>query len=280
VILFGLSGGIGNSLFCLPAIKALSRADKISLVVDGDYDMEMLWRRCAYTEKVYGPKSKLPKSDRYITGQYVPASFRGLPVEFCGWPRQTSVYDKPEWAQIKGKSCGDEQAEDVSDWTGYEKVSSDIDFAIIPCGKPGDEWSRKKWAGFYELACRLESDGHSVRAFGQADEIKDAGLQGWWDGPRRLEALPDALRRCRVSVANDSGIGHLACSLGIRTVMLFTATSPIKGRPLGPHRIVALRPPCSPCQSTPRWAACRDWRPCQEIGADGVYKEAVDFLKK
>ena len=278
-ILFGLHGGIGNSLFCLPAIKALSRLASVNLCVEGDYDMTALWSRCCYVEKVYGPKDSLPRADDYMTGQYVPAAFRGKPVQFCGWPRGESQYARPEWAQIKLKAVGDERKETVVDWLDRSsKNAPDIDFALIPCGKPGSEWQRKKWDGFLQLANRLESRGKTVRAFGQREEICASGLLGWWDGPRSLAALPDYLLRCRVAVCTDSGIGHLASSLGIPVVMLFTATSQVKGEPVGDvFKIVSEGLPCAPCQSTPRWGACLDWR-CRRIAVERVEKEAINLL--
>jgi glycosyl transferase family 9 (putative heptosyltransferase) len=280
MIMFGLHGGIGNSLFCLPAIKALARTDKVSLCVEGDYDMTELWRRCTYAHKVYGKGNVIPNADRYITGQYVPSQFRGRHVEFCGFPRGTSVYAKSEWAQIKGKACGDERKENVSDWICPQLgIPKDIDFALIPCGKPDEEWSRKKWGGFHQLALKLESLGNAVRAFGQADEIREASLQGWWEGPRKLQALPEALLRCRVAICNDSGIGHLACSLGLPSVFIFTATCTKKGEPVGPHHILSKRLPCAPCQSSPRWGACLDWR-CRTIAVDDVAEIAIKMLEQ
>lgn len=277
MILFGLGGGIGNCLFALPAFKALSRHDQVSLVVDADYDCVELFSRCVYVKKVYSAKDKLPKADRYLTNQYVPAAFRGKPVEFCGYPRGTSVYAKPEWAQIKGKACGNEEKEDVSGWIKTGSEEKNIDFALIPCGKPGDEWSRKRWPGFHSLARTLESRGYSVRAFGQRQEISDSGLLENWSGHRNIQDLVEYLRKCRVAVCNDCGIGHLASSLGVRSVFIFTSTSVVKGQPLGWHKIISNKMTCSPCQSTPRWAACQNWQ-CRDIAVEVVAAEAEKML--
>jgi ADP-heptose:LPS heptosyltransferase len=281
MIIFGLTGGIGNALFALPTIKRFSRAADVSLVVDCDYEARALFRRCSFIRKVYGQGDKIGKATRYIAAYGVPASMRGLPVEFVGWSRGTSVYPHPEWQQIKMKSgCGD-AFEDVTDWCDGLKPEKRIDFALLPCGKPGEEWSRKKWNGFLALAQALELKGHTVQAFGQAEEIREAGLIKWWEGAQRLEAMPDALARCRVAVSNDCGPGHLASSIGVPTVMIFMATSPVKGRMVGPGRIIATGCKTTPtgCQSTPLWQACTNWI-CQKVNVERVLAESLEMLDK
>lgn len=279
MILFGLSGGLGNCVFALPAIKYFSRVAPVGLVVDCDYDAEKLFGRCAYIKKVYKKSDPLPRPTRAFACYSVPASMRGMNIEFVGWPRGTSVYERSEADQILLRSVGGTPNVDVTDWCDGGSPEKSVDVALIPCGKPGDEWLRKRWSGFLALAQKLEADGKSVEAFGQQQEIDDSGLKGWWRGPHKLERLPDALRRCRMAVANDCGPGHLASSLGVPTLMLFTATSPIKGRPVGPHRIIATGCEVAPkgCQSTPTWSRCTDWK-CQGIGVDRVRAEVEQML--
>lgn len=279
MILIGLTGGIGNALFALPMIKRFSRADTIGLVVSCDCDAEALFARCSYTKRVYGRRDPLPKSSRFIACYSVPGAMRGHRVELVGWPKGTFQYSRPEWQEIKVRAgCGD-GPEDVTDWCHGLKHDKSVDVGIVPCGKPGDEWSRKKWSGFLELARALEAKGKSVEAFGIMNEIESAGLKGWWRGPHKLDQLPDALARCRVVVANDCGPGHLSSSIGVPTLMLFTATSPVKGQPVGPHRIIATGCARAPrgCQSTPIWQACTDWK-CEEISLARVLEETMSML--
>lgn len=279
MILFGLHGGLGNMLFALPAIKALSRIDTVDLYVEGDNaGCAELFSRCRYVRNVYG-RGEIPKEPytaRFIGD--VPPALNG-PWKRCGWPRPSSPwYPRPEWAQIKKECLGNETEEDVSDWIEVPREKQ-IDFALVPGCKPGGVWERKRWPGFYQLALALESQRFSVEAFGQREEIEEAKLSGWWKGKRDLLGVADGLARARVAVSTDSGIGHLASSLGTPCVFIFTATSPVKGRPLGPHRIVSRRLPCAPCQSTPRWQECRDWR-CQAIKVEEVMAVAVGLLER
>jgi ADP-heptose:LPS heptosyltransferase len=281
MIIIGLTGGIGNALFALPTIKRFSRSADVSLVVECDYECAALFRRCSFVRKVYAYGEKLPRATRYLACYGVPSSMRGLPVELVGWPKGAREYDWPEWMQIKMSSgCGDSR-EDVVDWCSGIKSDKSVDFALIPCGKPGSEWARKRWDGFLHLARKLESAGHSVQAFGQSEEIHGAGLQGWWQGPVKPELLPDHIAKCRVAVSNDCGPGHLASSIGVPTLMLFTATSPIKGMPVGPHRVISTGCELAPrgCQSTSTWRECSYWK-CREIPVDRVLSESIDMLVK
>lgn len=281
-ILFGLSGGLGNMLFALPAIKALARFGPVDLYCEGDYEVSPLFSRCSYAKNVFPRAHKSPmKYDRRICADVAPI-ING-PWERCGWPRPAdSNYHRPEWAQIKTRAThGDLTREDISDWICWknEEPKKEVDVALIPCGKPGDEWSRKKWDGFHALALRMESEGRSVESFGMPGEIKEAGLLGWYRGQRQLADLPDGLARCRVAVSTDSGVGHLASSIGVPVVMLFTATSPVKGQPLGLHEIISRRLTCAPCQTTHRWRACLDWK-CRSISVDDVLRSTLRLFSR
>ena len=74
----------------------------------------------------------------------------------------------------------------------------------------------------------------------------------------------------RAVVAIDNGLAHVAAALGVPTVVPFGATSETKNRPLGPRVRLMTRPlPCRPCQMTPRWEACSEWR-CMGFAVDEV----------
>lgn len=282
MILFGLAAGLGNSIFCLPAIKALSRLDEVTLWCDADYPIAPLFDRCRYAAHVLAPGNDIPKHDAAFCGHGAPAAFNGLRFLRCGFPHGTTDYRRPEWEQIKLAATGNGEREDVSDWIDIPETRRiDRDFALIPGAKPGAEWERKKWGGFRGLAYALEDGGYTCEASGKSGEIAEAWLGEWWRGEKKLEALPEALLRCRVAVTTDSGVGHLASSLGIPCVMLFTATSPVKGQPLGPHRIITGGCEIAPrgCQSTPTWKVCTKWV-CREISVAEVAHEAVGLLPR
>jgi ADP-heptose:LPS heptosyltransferase len=61
--------------------------------------------------------------------------------------------------------------------------------------------------------------------------------------PATLLELLDEIAAARVFIGNDSGPGHLAGIIGVRTVSLFGASDPIRWRPLGPAVTVVQRQP-------------------------------------
>ncbi len=288
-ILFGLHGGLGNSIFCLRAIRFLHNSgDDVSLCVQGDYAMVELWRRCVYAQRVFGPEETLPKFDRYLCGQYLPPAMHGLPVTYCGFPKGTREYSVPEWAQIMmGMGISPNHGVDVTNWITDHGEGKAFDFlwdvGIVPGCKPGDEWARKTWPGMSSIANVFREQNLSVVAFGLREDFeKCPGLLRYHLGPYQLERMPERLRRCRVIVGTDSGIVHLASSLGVPCVVIYTATSPVKGDPVGdPSTILKLyrKLSCSPCQSTERWKACTNWI-CREIPVANVVSAAYDLLSK
>lgn len=277
MIVAGLHGGLGNCLFMLPALTALARSNQVSLYVAGDYPMAALWQRCAMARSVWPhPRMVAARAPgRWICGQYSPPLRRHW--QRCGWPEGTRAYPHPEWAQIKRLACGDMSRENVTGWIQDLQPGPAVDVGLIPGCKPGGEWARKRWPGMAQLAAELRAAGCSIASFGQAEEIEEAGLRDVWTGPQPLERLPDLLAGCRVVVGTDSGVAHLASSLGVPVVMLFTATCPTKGDPVGQPELVrklTLRLPCAPCQSTPRWRECGEWQ-CRQIPVAAVFAAAM-----
>ena len=77
--------------------------------------------------------------------------------------------------------------------------------------------------------------------------------------------LPDVLRNSKLFVGNDSGPTHLAASLGVPTVCIFSGVvDPQVWRPRGPNvHVVHTNPPCAPCFLS-RESQCRFARTCLE----------------
>lgn len=104
---------------------------------------------------------------------------------------------------------------------------------------------------FARVAKWLLSRGYEVTAIsGPAERHETRRLQEMLPQIHLFEgALPDTARflsTARLSITNDSGIGHLAAAVGTHEVALFGPT-PIEHAPYGPN-VTALRPsPCPPC---------------------------------
>ena len=57
------------------------------------------------------------------------------------------------------------------------------------------------------------------------------------------------MAQCEGAIASDSGLGHIAANLGLKTVSIFGAGDPDITRPLGSRAVVVAEPVhCSPCR--------------------------------
>jgi heptosyltransferase-2 len=66
-------------------------------------------------------------------------------------------------------------------------------------------------------------------------------------GRDQPDLLPAVLAEIDVLVSGDTGVGHLAASLGTPVVTLFGPTDPALTAPRGPGRVVRQPVPCAPC---------------------------------
>jgi len=67
-------------------------------------------------------------------------------------------------------------------------------------------------------------------------------------GQTTLRQAMALITRCQGALATDSGLGHIAANLGVKTVSIFGAGDPAITRPLGPRAGVVSKPVhCSPC---------------------------------
>lgn len=279
-VVVGTASGIGNGIFLLPMLRKLyDMGTRLTLYAQNDYDILALWRRCRYLDAVVDAKAEpVPKADAYLAGHWCPKAMMGLPdLKWARWINEPH-YPHPEWRQaLVGCGLPADHLPDVSDWCRDLDRTPCWDVGIIP-GSKGGIWLRKRYPAMATVAHAFLSAGHSVVWLGQGDD---------WDGDRpgldlmgkiALEGLPDVLAGCRVIISTDTGPGHLASSLGVPTVMLFTGTSVVKGQPVGPrHVLLHTSLPCQPCQSTGRWHQCHDWR-CQQIPPDLVVSKAIGLL--
>jgi heptosyltransferase-2 len=66
-------------------------------------------------------------------------------------------------------------------------------------------------------------------------------------GSLTLRETAALLSGANLLVGNDSGLAHLASSVGTRVLTIFGATSPDRSRPLGRHRTFFKPQDCGPC---------------------------------
>lgn len=117
---------------------------------------------------------------------------------------------------------------------------------------PGATWPSKEWphAHWRALLPRLGAGGLPVVTL-----VPPGAGARWGDLPGALPplALPDVLAvlaGARAAIAVDGGVMHAAVALGTPTLALFGPTDPAIWFPYAeatPSRVLALRPPCHPC---------------------------------
>lgn len=117
----------------------------------------------------------------------------------------------------------------------------------------GNEHRRWPLERFGALIARNRERGRAVRVFVGPDERDAIGALAASAGDGALEIvdapLDEAARRlaeCEVFVGNDAGFAHVAGALGVKTVVLFGMSDPVRAQPIG--RSIAVRPSaCPPC---------------------------------
>nr|HID59715.1 hypothetical protein [Desulfobacterales bacterium] len=124
---------------------------------------------------------------------------------------------------------------------------------------PGSGSRRKWWAlrNFLELSLLIRKI-HSYEPIfilgpaeiGLRKDIEDHANVG----PSSLYCNPESrllisiLKEASIFLGNDSGVTHLAASLGIPTLAIFGPSDPIRWKPVGPHvKVVRLELDCEPC---------------------------------
>lgn len=110
---------------------------------------------------------------------------------------------------------------------------------------PGAGSGKKCWgpAQFLELAGMLKAAGRPVQVV-----LGEVELERWPAAmiesfskvaeirrPASLVELLQTISGASAFVGNDSGPGHLAGIIGVRTISIFGPKDPIRWRPLGPH---------------------------------------------
>jgi ADP-heptose:LPS heptosyltransferase len=139
-------------------------------------------------------------------------------------------------------------------WAGFGLKEEERVLAIHPgSGSPGKNWDARKFAAVADWASeRCQVLLISGPAQDGVEEFRDSMKKA---RPLVADNLPlihlaALLKATTVYLGNDSGITHLAASLGLPTVALFGPTNPALWGPKGPGvRIIYgknLYTPCSP----------------------------------
>jgi len=166
-------------------------------------------------------------------------------------------------------------------WAGVGLREGERVLAIHPgSGSPGKNWDAKKFAAVADWASeRCQVLLISGPAQDGVEEVRASMEKAC---PLMADNLPlihlaAVLKTSTAYLGNDSGISHLAASLGLPTVALFGPTNPALWGPKGPRvRIIYGRNLYTPCSPEARSERSR---PCLEsIQTDQVVEVLSPFL--
>lgn len=151
---------------------------------------------------------------------------------------------------------------------------------------PGARWPSKRWPAerFAAVADYLASRHRltpvilgSAGDRPLADRIQAASRAPVISlcGQTSLKQLAEVLRRCRLTVANDTGPMHISAAMGTPTLAIFGPTDPRRLAPFGKGHAVACMPtPCAPC----RRRECRHLRCLEAVSVEQVLATAELLL--
>lgn len=139
------------------------------------------------------------------------------------------------------------------------------------------QWERKGWPHFGKLAKLIRRFFNSYRVriylFGRgpverewADEILEENKEVVAFTDCSIGETVSMIRRMHLLITTDTGLMHLADSLKIPMVVLFGPTLVSKCGPYNKDYRLARSPlRCAPCQQSPKFHLCKEWRCMQEL---------------
>jgi len=233
-----LTGGIGNIIQLTPLMGYLKSqgfkviaerhpeawSDEICEMVSPVYDKLVPWR--------HSPLN----TNRLITGAH-------------RFAKALIMQGESEWATyFRINGFDPPPLEQVKTVVDFEPQKAPHRIILAPCCKK--EWPMKRWPHWDELI-------HELRTCAVVGVPSDGGLLtgGFIDlrGQTTLRELAGMLADADVVIAEEGGIGHLACAVGTTAYILYGGTMVSKNLP--PHHGIPVMSPdkfeCRPCQWRP-----------------------------
>ena len=175
----------------------------------------------------------------------------------------------------------------ASRWLTSKKVCpGDLLIGIHPgpAGKYGRQWDINK---FVEL-CGLIGKNKKLKiiVFGGPNEeslVKfiSSCLEGvlGYIGASTLNRTASLISKCSLFISNDSGLTHIASTVGVPVIAIFGPTVFWQVRPRG-EKVAVIRKdlPCSPCYKVGKPIRCKTLECLKQITVNEVFKEADKML--
>jgi ADP-heptose:LPS heptosyltransferase len=169
-------------------------------------------------------------------------------------------------------------------WHGecnYKKMNEEYDI-VIHNGynrKGAANWKIKSYPYYEKVVALLVKEGFKVCSVG----LKEEYIKGTVNktGLDLLSGL-GLIKNSKLFLGNDSGLYHCANALGIKNVVIFTATSITKNYDKRFHKYSELiyreDLKCRPCQANQKWRRdCKNWK-CREIAPEIIVNKIKETI--
>ncbi len=300
--------GLGDTMWAIPAIRALHKAGKSVSLLTGPYGKELL-SHCPYISSLH-VTSHAPFSHFFSLLSRIRKIQPETIYVFHASQRPIfpllSLVKSPELIGFSDRNKGlDSLFTRCAPQNGVHEIQARLSLIGMPDATahlevfypkeksieqriaffPGAKDAYKQWpkTHFIELGKRLACEkGRVLYIVGSKDERalledianKIPGAIAKWDMP--LSQTISFIQSCLLLVTNDSGPMHLGFAAKRPTIALFSPTNPALCGPYGPFEgaLLAPRTPCRPCLRR----KCQENFCMQQISPDSVYQKALPWI--
>lgn len=299
--------GLGDTMWAVPALRALHRSGKQIILLTGPYGSQLL-KHCPYPSKMFvtnhAPMKHLftlfraLKKERCEEIFVFHASQRPLfPLFSLLKPRAlhgfigrnkgldflfTHLIEKKNQHELSLRLAlaGHADASSKMELFTSPEKTEEHRIALIPGSKdPYKRWPKEY---FIALGNALAKHPYSLYIIGSSDEkelvaeIANAIPHAIPKHDMSLEETIRCIQSCVLCITNDTGPMHIAFAADIPTIALFSPTFSEKYGPLDTRhaRVIERDRPCSPCLRR----KCHDNFCMRQISPETVYREAQQWL--
>jgi hypothetical protein len=261
-VLFVLGGGIGNMIQATPAIQSIAQDGHIidlNLFPDNANDVvDILKIPCV--RQVFLQASDIDETyDYQLTGPFVGNYIKYRAKKYITTAKTIYKQAKPEaetYYHLALQMGIQSPMQCIKINSGAGECHHKDMVILYPGSKP--DWYMKKWDKWDELAQHFSS----VHVVGQEQDFSaPIWCHRTWIWPKHvsfitgnLQQIANHIAHCKVFIGNDGGLSHVAAATGVKTVVVFGPTNPIKNKPFAKNaKVCALDIPCRPCQWKSDW---------------------------
>ena len=168
-------------------------------------------------------------------------------------------------------------------WYGncnYNKTNEKYDVVISDgYNRVGSaNWSIKQYPYYKEVVALLKEKSLDICSLGVPGEYISGTVNR--TGLDLLDSL-GIVANSKLLLSNDSGLYHAANALGVKNIVIFTATSIEKNFDSRFHKFSTIIGRddlgCRPCQDGRKWRTCKTWE-CREIKPEVIVNKIEEMI--